>query len=81
METQSHISQWGDSLVLPIPKQIAEYLKLSVNDLIICSIENGKLVLSPVQKSSEYTLEKLLAGAIEPGEEVSWGKTEGEEIW
>ena len=81
METQAHISQWGDSLVLPIPKQIAEYLKLSVNDLMSFSIENGNLVLSPVQKSSEYTLDKLLAGVMEPSEEVSWGKPEGEEIW
>ena len=81
METQEHISQWGDSLVLPIPKQIAEYLKLSVNDLMSFSIENGNLVLSPVQKSSEYTLDKLLAGVMEPSEEVSWGKPEGEEIW
>ena len=81
METKAHIGQWGNSLAFRIPKHISEYLKLNVNDTVICSVENGKLVLQPLPSSSEYTLDELLAGEIEPSEEVFWGKPEGEEVW
>jgi antitoxin component of MazEF toxin-antitoxin module len=50
------------------------------DDTVICRIENGKLVLEPVNKTLEYTLDQLLAGDIEPSEEVFWGKSEGDEI-
>lgn len=81
METKVNIGKWGNSLAFRIPKHISEYLGLKPNDTVICSIENGKLVLEPLQNSTEYTLDELLAGVIEPSEEVSWGKPEGEEVW
>jgi len=81
MTTTIHLSQWGNALALAIPNDIVELLKLKADDTVICRIENGKLVLEPVNKTLEYTLEHLLAGDIEPSEEVFWGKPEGDEIW
>lgn len=81
MTTTIHLSQWGNSLALAIPNDIVELLKLKADDTVICRIENGKLVLEPVNKTLEYSLEQLLAGDIEPSEEVFWGKPEGDEIW
>jgi len=45
------------------------------------SIEDGKLILKPVRPVKKYTLEELLSKVKEPGEEISWGKPEGEEVW
>jgi len=57
-------------------------LGLKVNDTMICRVENGKLVLYPRSHSPEYSLDELLAGEIsDGGEEISWGKSEGEEVW
>lgn len=81
MEIKAHIGKWGNSLAFRIPKHIAMYLELNVKDTVICSVEDGKLIIEPVQSTPEYTLDELLAGFIESSEEVSWGKSEVEEIW
>ncbi|MEG4506447.1 AbrB/MazE/SpoVT family DNA-binding domain-containing protein [Microcoleus sp. F6_B4] len=82
MTAKIHISKLGNSLALPIPDYIVKFLNLKAEDSVICSIENGKLVIEPANKKiSKYTLDELLAGEIESSEEVSWGKPEGEEVW
>ena len=81
MTTKIHLSQWGNSLALPIPKDFVELLKWKADDIVICKIENGKLVLEPLGKTLEYSLDELLAGESEPSEEIFWGKSEGDEIW
>ena len=82
MTAKIHISNLGNSLALPIPDYIVKFFNLKADDSVICSIENGKMVIEPVnQKISKYTLDELLAGEIEPSEEISWGKPEGEEVW
>jgi antitoxin component of MazEF toxin-antitoxin module len=80
-KAQLHIGRWGNSLALRIPKHISEELDISVKDSLLCTVKNGKLILEPVRISPKYTLEALLAQVVEPGEEVSWGKPEGDEIW
>jgi len=81
MTAKIHISKLGNSLALPIPDYIAEFLNLKDDDSVVCSVENGRLIIEPVNKSSKYTLNELLIGETEFGEEVSWGKPEGEEVW
>jgi antitoxin MazE len=81
MTTKINISKLGNFLTLQIPDDIAETLKLKADDTVICTLENGKIVLEPVKKSLDYTLDELLAGEIETSEEVFWGKPEGEEVW
>ena len=78
---QLQIGKWGNSLGIRLPKSILEVLGLGEKDKIKCSIEDGKLVLEPVIPMKKYALQDLLAQVKEPGQEVSWGKTEGEEVW
>jgi len=75
------IGKWGNSLGIRLPKHILDILHLRQKDRMKCTIENGKLVLIPVHEVKKYTLNELLAKAEEPGEEISWGKSEGKEIW
>ena len=80
MKTQ--IGQWGNSLALRIPKYIHEALRLKLNDAVECSVEDGKLVITPVQALPELSLDELLAEVVEPPEpEVDWGNPVGDEVW
>jgi antitoxin MazE len=76
---QLQIGKWGNSLGIRLPKSVLEILQLSEKDKVKCSIVNGKLVLEPVR--SQYALAELLAQVDESGQEVDWGKPEGEEVW
>jgi len=73
------IGRWGNSLAFRIPKHISDQLNLNEKDSVLCDVENGRLIIEPIRK--EYTLDGLLAELVEPGEEVSWGKPAGEEVW
>ena len=75
------IGKWGNSLGIRLPKHISEVLQLKPKDKLNCAVDNGKLILKPVHSVRKYTLKELLAEVEEPGEEISWGKPEGEEIW
>jgi len=75
------IGKWGNSLGIRLPKYISKVLHLKAKDKIHCAIEDGKLILKPVRPRRKYTLEQLLSKVKEPGEEIPWGKPEGEEVW
>ncbi len=79
--TELQIGKWGNSLGIRLPKYVSDVLRLKAKDKVRCEIIDGKLMLEPIRPSGKYTLEELLAKADEPGEEISWGKPEGEEIW
>jgi antitoxin MazE len=78
---QLQIGKWGNSLGIRLPKHVSEALHLKPKDKVSCAVENGKLILKPVRSVKKYALEELLAEVEEPGEEVSWGKPEGDETW
>lgn len=78
---KSQIGRWGNSLAWRIPKHIVEELSLESNDEVDCHVENGKIVIEPVSKQKNYTLDELLDQIIEPSQEVYWGKPEGNEVW
>jgi antitoxin MazE len=79
---KAQIGQWGNSLALRIPKYIHEVLHLKPNDAVDCSVEGGRLVITPIYALPELTLDELLADVIEPLEpEVDWGKPVGDEVW
>lgn len=80
MKTQ--VGQWGNSLAIRIPKYVVEALDLKPNDAVECTVEEGRLVVQPLQILPELTLEELLAGVIDaPEPEVAWGQPRGEEVW
>lgn len=79
---RTRIQKWGNSLALRIPKTFAQEANLKENSQVEVSLNEGKVVVSPVSKS-RLTLEKLLTGVtpenIHP--EVDTGSPTGKEIW
>lgn len=79
---KSQIGQWGNSLAVRIPKYVVEALALKPNDMVECSVQDGRLVFEPVQALPELSLEDLLAEVTETSEgEVNWGRPMGNEVW
>ncbi|MEA5451004.1 AbrB/MazE/SpoVT family DNA-binding domain-containing protein [Leptolyngbya sp. CCNP1308] len=79
---KSQIGQWGNSLAVRIPKYILEALHLSLNDAVECTVEDGKLVITPIQTLPELSLDELLAEVVEtPDSEIDWGSPVGNEAW
>ncbi len=79
--TELQIGKWGNSLGIRLPKHVTEALRLGLKDRISCSVKDGSLILRPVSHQKKYKLDELLAQVEESGEEISWGKPEGEEVW
>lgn len=75
------LGKWGNSLGVRIPKPISDILQLKPKDKISCTIEDDRLILKPIRLVQKYSLKGLLARVEEPGEEISWGKPEGKEVW
>ncbi len=76
------VQKWGNSYAVRIPKSFIKEVGLEYRTDIELSMEDGKLIITPV-KEEVVTLEELLAGitsknlhtAIETGDSV------GNEAW
>ncbi|WP_110989004.1 AbrB/MazE/SpoVT family DNA-binding domain-containing protein [Acaryochloris thomasi] len=79
---KSQVGQWGNSLAVRIPKYAVEALHLQANDALELTVEEGRLVLEPLQALPELSLDELLAQVSEaPESEVDWGHPQGNEVW
>ena len=58
---KSQIGRLGNSLALRIAKYIADELALSINEEVDFRIEQGQIMICPVQKFPKYTLSQLLS--------------------
>lgn len=78
---QSRIQKWGNSLALRIPISMARELGLDWEGLVDLSLEDGKLVVTPV--GGTPTLEALLKQVSESNihHEVDTGAPAGSEAW
>jgi antitoxin MazE len=75
------LRRWGNSLGIRIPKYIVEELALVANGEVECRLENGAIVIQPIDRLGKYTLAQLLAAELEPDPEVEWGAAMGDEEW
>lgn len=77
----THVQKWGNSLALRIPKSFAEEINLEQGASVEISLENGRLMINPVQENP-YTLEGLIAGITEDNvhDEVDTGHPVGNEV-
>jgi len=77
---QARIQKWGNSLAVRIPKSFAMQSNLGQDSLVEMSIENGKIVLLPIQP--EMDLAQLLELVTEENRhaETQTGTTVGREI-
>jgi antitoxin MazE len=76
---QSHVTKWGNSLGIRIPKSLAEKLNLKEGTPIEMDFKDNEIVI----RRKRYDLEMLLS-QITPDnmhDEVSTGEPAGKEIW
>jgi len=81
---KAQLKKWGNSLALRVPTGLLTELNLSENSIVDLRIENGRLIIAPMQKRKwKYSLEDLLAGINEENihPETDWGSAVGEELW
>jgi antitoxin MazE len=81
---RAQLKKWGNSLALRVPTGLLAELNLSENSTVDLRVEDGKLIIAPMQKKKwKYSLEELLAGVSEENihPETDWGSTVGEELW
>jgi antitoxin MazE len=79
---RARVQKWGNSLALRIPKAVAGDTGLEQGSEVEISLENGQLVLTPIQQPA-LTLEDLLSAVTaenrhslqDPGVAV------GREVW
>lgn len=76
---QLTIKKWGNSVGVRIPHTILTELNLNIEHQVDMRIEDGKIVIEPIQ--DEYPLEQLLAGITPENlhEEVEVGDPVGKE--
>lgn len=77
------VQQWGNSLAIRIPRQLAHESRMNRGSTVELSSSNGSLVVTPVGKRRRYSLASLIK-KITPASrhaEVDWGKRIGREVW
>ncbi len=80
--TITKIKQWGNSLGVRIPQALLEQLNLRADAEVEIRVEEGRLILSPVE-GPRFTLEELLAQITPESlhEEIDFGGPVGKEAW
>ena len=76
------VQKWGNSLALRIPKSFATETALDPGAEVDLSIEDGRLVVTPLQ-SPPYSLDELLS-RVTPSSlhaETETGSAIGAEVW
>ncbi len=76
------IQKWGNSLGLRIPKSFAEEIGVKEGFAVNITLEDGQLLIRPLQKE-KYQLSELLSQVRKENthEEISTGDAVGREIW
>ena len=81
---RAQLKKWGNSLALRVPARLLAELDLCENSIVDLRVEDGRLIIAPVQKRKwKYSLEELLAGVSEENihPETHRGNPAGEEMW
>jgi antitoxin MazE len=76
------IQQWGNSLALRLPKDVAKKFKLRKGSSVVIAQDTNKILIKPLYKTK--TNLKELVSKITPKnihDEFDWGKPVGKEIW
>jgi antitoxin MazE len=78
---RTHISKWGNSLAVRLPKPFVDELGLGEGAEVEITLRDGRLIL--VAASREYALEELVEGitAENRHQESDWGRPKGREVW
>lgn len=76
---QVHVSRWGNSLGVRLPKELAARVGLTEGSRVEITAEDDRIVISTGRPV--YTLDELLAGVIpeDMHEAFDWGPDVGRE--
>jgi antitoxin MazE len=76
------IAKWGNSLAVRIPAAHAKELGLAENTKAELSVQNGKLVLTPLDEVPNFDLDALVAQITDENRhaEIETGPAVGEEF-
>jgi len=79
----AQVAKWGNSLALRIPNALAQTLAVKEGRSVELKIEDGRLVVSPINEKPFYKLEELLAGLTPENlhAEVNYGGPVGNEFF
>ena len=79
MGARSHVSRWGSSLAVRIPKALAEQWGVEEGSAIELFAARGDIVL----RKRSYDLAELVAGMSPENAhpEADWGESQGDEAW
>jgi antitoxin MazE len=79
---KTRVQKWGNSLALRIPKSFADEVGLQTETPVEVSLDDGKLVITPVSRPKP-TLKQLLAKVTEENlhHEVDTDAAVGNEAW
>jgi len=79
---RARVQKWGNSLALRIPKAVAEDTGLEQGSEVEMSLEDGQIVVSPVQRPT-FTLDSLLSGVTRKNRHSvqDSGSPLGNEVW
>lgn len=79
---KTRIQKWGNSLALRIPRSFAQETHLTQGTLVDVSMQNGKLLVTPLPQPA-ITLEALLKDVTSENlhHEVDTGPAVGGEVW
>jgi len=75
------VHRWEDSMVVPIPRVMADSMQLESGVLVDVSVLDGKLVIAPAGTADD--LERLLADVTDDNRhrEIETGMATGNEAW
>lgn len=78
----TYVKKWGNSLAVRLPRSLLAQLNLEVDGEVEISVEEGRLILSPVKKP-KYKLDELLVQVTPENlhDEINYGKPAGKEVW
>jgi antitoxin MazE len=76
------VQQMGDDIAVAIPSELATKTRFKRDDLVDAIVQEGRLIISPLEKRKP-TLEELLAGVTEENLHGEWdtGPAVGAETW
>lgn len=78
------VQAWGNSQGMRLSKQLLADAGIQVGDEVDASIQDGLIVVTPVNRvRGKYELKELVKQIPKNNkpEEINWGIPEGKEVW
>lgn len=76
----AQVARWGNSLALRIPAPLAQTLSVKEGRSVELRVEDGRLIVVPIDDKPSYALEDLIAGmATDMADEAFAGSPVGHE--